>query len=185
MLRVEPNVVIRSAVSADGPAMARLHARSWRATYTGLLPDRVIDDVVAGEAERAVRFSESIATSGPGQSWLVAELGGQVVGDVICGPSRDPDASADIGEVWAIYLDPEVIGRGIGRRLFAAGVETLVAHGFSIATLWVLENNVRARRFYEVAGWRPDGFTKTDARPGGEMHEVRYRLALGALAGST
>ena len=43
------------------------------------------------------------------------------------------------------------------------------------ATLWVLEENPRARRFYERAGWRTDGERKADERWGVRAPEVRYR----------
>jgi len=51
--------------------------------------------------------------------------------------------------------------------------------GFDEAVLWVLETNVRARRFYEIAGWKPDGQTKADERGTVTLHEVRYRFSFG------
>jgi RimJ/RimL family protein N-acetyltransferase len=44
----------------------------------------------------------------------------------------------------------------------------------------VLRTNARARRFYEKAGWAPDGTTKTDTIGDGtvELVEVRYRRTL-------
>lgn len=50
----------------------------------------------------------------------------------------------------------------------------------SRATLWVLETNERARRFYEIAGWLPDGATKTEMRGSVELREVRYHASLTA-----
>jgi RimJ/RimL family protein N-acetyltransferase len=46
------------------------------------------------------------------------------------------------------------------------------------ATLWVLEDNPRARRFYEREGWSPDGEAKSDAFLGVRVNEVRYRIHL-------
>ena len=46
------------------------------------------------------------------------------------------------------------------------------------ATLWVLEDNPRARRFYELAGWRPDGARKADEWFEVSATEVRYRKRL-------
>jgi hypothetical protein len=44
-------------------------------------------------------------------------------------------------------------------------------------TLWVLEANDRARRFYEIAGFLPDGSRKPADLPGGvRLPELRYRL---------
>lgn len=88
--------------------------------------------------------------------------------------SRDEDG-AGVGEVTAIYLLDSHWGQGAGRELMAAAVEHLGAAGFTEATLWVLESNARARRFYEAAGWRPDGTVKVDESRGFPLREVRYR----------
>lgn len=59
-----------------------------------------------------------------------------------------------------------------------AAVDTLAELGFDAATLWVLEGNQRARRFYEKGGWSTDGATKVDDSPGFPIAEVRYRRPL-------
>jgi hypothetical protein len=69
---------------------------------------------------------------------------------------------------------------GIGRSLFDTAVSDIVTHRFRGAVLWVLDTNERARRFYEAAGWRPDGATKTEDRPGGKLQEVRYTRTFSA-----
>ena len=138
------------------------------------MPDAVIDDVVASQPGRIERWRARIEGPEPRSGALVAELDGRVVGSAFWGPARDGDPTNDLAEVYAIYLDPDALGRGIGRSLFAATVDAVVASGFSSAVLWVLESNGRARRFYEAAGWRPDGTTKTEERPGGALHELRY-----------
>ena len=40
----------------------------------------------------------------------------------------------------------------------------------------MLKGNDRAGRFYERAGWRPDGQQKTTSTAVGSYVEVRYRL---------
>jgi hypothetical protein len=45
-------------------------------------------------------------------------------------------------------------------------------------TLWVVEANDRARRFYGRQGFRPDGSTKTARMNGAEAIEVRCRMSL-------
>jgi len=44
--------------------------------------------------------------------------------------------------------------------------------------LWVLEENARARRFYERAGWASDGTRKDELRDGRARHELRCRREL-------
>lgn len=94
------------------------------------------------------------------------------------GLCRDSDVFEGTAEVYAIYLAQEIAGKGIGRVLFTHAVEDLRQRGFKGAILWVLESNQRARRFYEAAGWKPDGTSKTEERPGALLKEVRYHLAL-------
>ncbi|KRF23226.1 MULTISPECIES: hypothetical protein [unclassified Phycicoccus] len=48
------------------------------------------------------------------------------------------------------------------------------------ATLWVLDGNQRARRFYEHHGWRSDGAAKVDWCGDVRLDEVRYRHSLAA-----
>jgi len=171
-------VTVRPATPDDAAAMARLHARSWPVAYGGLLPDALIDHVVANEPGRTERWRRTLADrSAPGAA-LVAEREGRILGLVFWGPSRDGDATPGTAEVQAIYLDPGAIGQGVGRALLAAAVADIEAHGHPQATLWVLTANARARRFYEAAGWRPDGTSKVERRPGGTLRELRYRIAL-------
>jgi hypothetical protein len=54
----------------------------------------------------------------------------------------------------------------------------LAAAKFEQATLWVLDSNIRARRFYEAGGWVADGARKVDESHGFPIAEVRYQRAL-------
>jgi hypothetical protein len=56
--------------------------------------------------------------------------------------------------------------------------ERLRGFGFEDATLWVLDTNVRTRRFYEAAAWTVDGREKTDQIGDITLREVRYRTSL-------
>jgi ribosomal protein S18 acetylase RimI-like enzyme len=53
----------------------------------------------------------------------------------------------------------------------------LLRASYSDATLYVLEDNPRARRFYEREGWALDGVTKADEFLGMPVPEVRYRIS--------
>ena len=59
-----------------------------------------------------------------------------------------------------------------------AALSVLRDEGYGAATLWVLERNPRARRFYEAAGWIADGAVKDDTYLGTPVREVRYRISL-------
>ena len=106
-----------------------------------------------------------------------------MVGFSETGPPRDKDVVPGTAELFMIYLAEEAAGKGVGRALFAHAVDDLRAREFERAVLWVLDTNARARRFYEAAGWRPDGVTKTETRGNAELREVRYAIDLSRLDG--
>lgn len=167
---------IREATIADARALAEIHVRAWRSAYRGLLSDEYLDGLRV--EDRLEMHRRSLEGANPELRTWVAEVEGGVAGFAVTGPSEDADADARTGELYAIYLEPARIGRGLGRALLAHAVADLRERGFSAATLWVLERNEQARRFYERAGWRLDG-TTTSERVDCEMRPtVRYRAVL-------
>jgi GNAT superfamily N-acetyltransferase len=150
---------------------------SWRYAYRGLVPDDILERLSVEEREQQGRER----LEDPSSEWgtLVVDDAGEVVGFSIYGPSRDDDdATPTTGEVPAIYLDPKVIGTGVGRQLLAETIVALRAAGFTRASLWVLEGNDRARRFYEKAGWTWDGAVRTHSFEGVNAPIVRYAIDL-------
>jgi len=95
---------------------------------------------------------------------------------------RATDADADPSSVWEIYnlhVTPVRRGGGIGSRLFAAAVTLGRERRARDLTLWVVDRNVDARRFYEHKGMIPDGAHQVHTvGPGAALAEVRYRLQL-------
>lgn len=171
-------VALRRAVRSDAEAIADVHARSWKVTYRRLLPAEVIHRVVGGRAARADRIRVALSDTHAPEHFFVALDGDAIVGMAVTAPSRDPDATPTTGELQAIYLAPEAIGRGIGRVLHDQALDDLRKRGCTEATLWVLRENQRARRFYEAAGWRTDGKAKDEELAGGTLHEIRYRIRI-------
>jgi len=167
-------VMIREAELAEAAAIAEVHVASWRWAYRGYLPDETLAALDPAARERQWRS----AISDPSTSVLVAIDRGAVVGFVTVGPTDDADAAPRTAQLFAIYLAADAAGRGIGGALLRRAEEIMRAAGSARATLWVLETNERARRFYESAGWSPDGSAKTDDSRGFPLREVRYRVTL-------
>ena len=60
----------------------------------------------------------------------------------------------------------------------AASLDEMVKAGYTTATLWALDTNARARRFYEIGGWRADDVTKIHDWGSFTCIDVRYMLDL-------
>ena len=169
---------IRPATSADAPAVAAVHVASWQGAYRGVFPDEVLDGPELA-VSRLRGWQRLLDAPAPRTVSLVAEDdGAQIVGLFHAGPARDEDAGPATAEVMMIYAAPDAWGTGAGRGLMTAGLDGLRATGFADVTLWVLESNDRARRFYERAGFAPDGAVKDDIMAGTPIREVRCRRAL-------
>jgi len=165
---------IRAAGPDDAGDIAALHVASWRWAYRGLLADGVLDALSVDD--RAARWAELLADDDV--TVLVAERDGALAGFASAGASRDDDATQETGEVAAIYLAEAEAGSGLGRVLFARIQDELRSRGFVRATLWVLETNARARRFYEREGWWWDGSVSDHQIQCDRQPIVRYVAAL-------
>jgi len=166
---------VREANLKDAEALARVTVLTWQQAYRGLLPQEYLDtlDIAGNQRSWERRLGQDEQPTGT----LVFEQEPEgVIGFIHVSPSRDADA-ASAAEVTAIYVLPDHSGRGRGRALMDAGLCRLAEAGYGQVTLWVLDNNAPARRFYEAAGWRPDGAVKTDHSRGFPIVEVRYRIA--------
>jgi ribosomal protein S18 acetylase RimI-like enzyme len=151
-----------------------VHLGTWRAAYEHVFGAERLGAIdLEGREER---WRQRLAEPDLRQAIFVAEDVGSVVGFASCGESRD---ARDEGELYAIYALPEAWGSGAGTALMAAALEALRASDFVEASLWVLEDNPRARRFYEREGWNHDGETREEDVLGIPVREVRYRITLG------
>jgi len=160
-------MVVRDARPADAPAIERIRVRGWQVGYRHVFPTVELD---ALELDWT-RWTHRIERPPAGWATFVVEGRGRTLGFASVGPSRD---EVGVGELYAIYVDPDEWSRGAGRALIAHAEERL-AQDYPEATLWVLEDNPRARRFYEAAGWGTDGARQTVERLGVSPPEVRYR----------
>jgi GNAT superfamily N-acetyltransferase len=162
-------------------------AESWRRGFVQAAatpPDRsaVLVTVVDGEAVGfaalgPARRHPAVALPG-GEIRVLGEIG--AIGEI--GAFGEIGAIGEIGafgEIVAIYLLPAQWGRGLGRELMDASLAELRGWGFTSALLWVLEGNVRARRFYESGGWQTDGaVVVAETWLPFPLREVRYVLRL-------
>lgn len=187
-------ISIREGATRDRAAIEAVRRASWRAAYAGLIAPEHIERATAGPS--------GISHPAPWRRTLVAVPDGlaAVVGYAAFGPERtvtapgpgSPSVAAgavpplteaglagEVGELYAIYTDPAWWSTGTGRSLMAASVRGLQEAGYVRAVLWVLAANARARRFYEIAGWAPDGAENVLAGLGGVL-EVRYARSLSA-----
>jgi GNAT superfamily N-acetyltransferase len=162
--------VIRPATVADAEAIGAVQRRTWAHAYLDILDVEDLSPAIGDPS----RWREALA-EGDLPTW-VWDQDGRIAGFAVAGRSRDGDTAADVGEVFAIYVDPPAQGAGVGSALLDHAVRWLRDAGFHAAVLWTFEANGAARAFYEHRGWRlaePDPQHADRWAP-----EVRYRREL-------
>jgi ribosomal protein S18 acetylase RimI-like enzyme len=170
---------IRIATPDDAPALAAMHVASWHETYTGLLPDKMLSGLSV--ESRAAAWATIMQDPGTepaterSTAVYLAEHQGAIIGFGSCGAQRTESLKAKgyDGEVSAIYVLREFQKRKIGTRLLRAMSSELIRRGFNAAALWVLRENLRARRFYEHVGSKVIA-EREDIRDGGVLVELSY-----------
>ena len=102
------------------------------------------------------------------------------VGWVCFGPYRGETDARAPGEIYALYIEPTLIGQGVGRTLLDAVHQHVAARQFATLQLWVLRDNSRARKFYAAAGYAADGAVDSDMYGDTAVQELRYRRRITA-----
>jgi GNAT superfamily N-acetyltransferase len=137
--------------------MAKVHIVSWRETYPGVLPDPMLARLSV--AEEAIRWQRMLDRP---RAWgnaitFVADQDGSVVGYGSCSEQRSEllRERGFTGEVSELYVLRSAQGLGAGSGLMKAMAAALLDRGHAAMSLWVLEENGPARRFYERFGGVP------------------------------
>lgn len=169
---------VRPATVQDARVIAEIHVEAWRVAYDGVVPaDVLTNQSVQRRADWWTRCLR--APAGDVVRVAVAVSSDEVVGFCAVGPSRDDDAPATVGEVHAIYVAPAIWAGGAGSALLAEGEQWLREEvGCREATLWVLQQNRKARAWYERRGWRWDHSRRQEQQGGLALTELRYRRRL-------
>lgn len=163
---------IRRAGVSDAPELGRIHSLAWRHAYKGIASDAFLE---AFTPEKRAAFFARIIPKSAAEQYLLYD-GEDPIGLLALGPAtEDVPEGANWGEVIALYLLPEGIGRGLGSQAMRFALDRLGTLGFGDTVLTVLSDNARAIRFYTSFGFAPDGDEET-IELGRTLLERRYRL---------
>ena len=157
------------AEAKDAERLAQIHVCSWKEAYRGI----IADEVIAGFASenRSEIFSQAIARNE--ETYYLFKINGKSAGFASIYKSHEENVPADLGEIYAIYFHPDFWGTAITQYGLDFCIDRLKAMGFTRIAIWVLEGNLRARKFYEKNGFSFDG-NATEINLGKLLRELRY-----------
>ncbi len=166
---------IRKSIHSDIPAIAALHIEGWKGAYGGIVDQSYLDTL---NLDMRIKSWTEWMASGESEVF-VGEKDGRIAGFVTIGrtktapPGSSPIRPSHSGEIYAIYLHPDVWRQGIGTALLKHAMRELKARRHSTVCLWVLDANVRAKAFYEKMGGQKLGGKMIEIGPS-NLKEICY-----------
>lgn len=167
-------MTIRYATRGDSEILAHINAKSFQVAFRGIIPDNVLEDKFSYKSLLG-RFGLELEERTTENSIIFKD--GKPVGMQTF--ARDDDTERDETEIdiWRIYVLPEYWGSGVGKELILWGLSELKTKGYKKVALWVVDENERARTFYEKVGFSHDGEIRV-INPGKEINELRYSMEI-------
>lgn len=152
----------------DLTAIGEIYETSWKYAYKDIIPMEWMDS--RPKKSWCGKINQN------GRTDMIVLCDGRIVGTASFGTSRW-EKFKDYGEIVAIYLLPEFMGKGIGSALIEHCISELQRCGFGKILLWVLEKNIRARKFYEKHGFVLTDEFMDDNIGGRDVREIMYVLS--------
>ncbi|HAN20237.1 MAG: hypothetical protein A2Y15_05125 [Clostridiales bacterium GWF2_36_10] len=167
------NLNIRKAEYGDAEKIAYVHTMSWKVAYAGIIPDEYLNNLSVDDRAEKFRlyFDKNENTF-----YFLTELDEKTIGFIVLQECRDKDLKG-AGEICAMYLLPEYFNKGYGSHMMRFSVNFLANKGYKTIALWVLEENARARKFYQKCGFVFDG-KKKKIDIGKPLKVIRYRTEI-------
>ena len=161
---------IRYVNKEDSDTIAMIYSKSFQQAFKGIIPDDFLKEKFAYERLKDRLYKE--LSEGNAISCIMYK------DDIPVGMltfAKDDDKERDNSEIdiWRIYLLPEYWGQNLGTEFMDWAIEELKTNGYKKVALWVVKENVRARKFYEKVGFSHEGEIRI-IMPGREINEYRY-----------
>jgi ribosomal protein S18 acetylase RimI-like enzyme len=167
-------VVVRRAVVDDAAGIAAAHAAARLVAYRDFLGHELLSGTFS--ADKTAIWRARLAAEQP-PVVFVAIRDAQVLGYcMVLTPSEDEDSGGVVAELTRMSVIPDAWRSGVGTALVSESLGFLRQSGWATASLWVLEQNARARSFYAGIGFELDGAETVD--PWSGQLQVRMRLEL-------
>ncbi|MEO6387635.1 MAG: arsinothricin resistance N-acetyltransferase ArsN1 family B [Croceibacterium sp.] len=153
------------------PADPQRDAAACAAIYAPFVRDSCISfELDPPDADEMQRRMKDYGTT---HGWLVAEIGGQVVGYAYGSPHRARAAYARSCDV-AVYVEPGHARQGIGKALYAALFPLLAAKNVHAAFAGIALPNEASVALHEAFGFIPVGIYREVGWKHGAWRDVGW-----------
>jgi RimJ/RimL family protein N-acetyltransferase len=149
---------IRYANLDDSNILGKIHSEASQVGFKDIIPDDVLNEVFSIE-RRTKRFISELTEGSPRTAIIFEE--NEPAGMISFGKGRYGNNDNSWIEIWRVYLVQKFWGSGVAKELMEWGINEILKENFVNIELWVLEENMRAIKFYEKMGFKHDNTVQT------------------------
>lgn len=165
-----PTIQIRTAVPEDVQAVSRIQIESWWSAFADILTKQTLEEHLK---EDAIEQMYRHVLADERFHGLLLTLDGQPHAMAFWSAARG-EQTPELAELICIHSQKGNWGKGYGSQLMERALAEMKAAGYREVLLWVFEQNLRARRFYEKFGFVLSGQQQNNLG----ANEIQYRKAL-------
>ena len=140
----------------DEEILAYIQTESWKAAFKDILDEETLKQYT--QLDKAREMYKTLLQQNSRKGYLL-KLEGEPHCMAWWGASRDEDMP-DYAELICIHSLQNRWRKGYGRKMMDRVLQDMKADGWEKAMLWVFEENLRARAFYEALGFAANGKKK-------------------------
>ena len=145
----EDSVFIRKAIPGDEQVLAYIQTESWKAAFAGILSPEELDRCT--NLQKTEQMYRDVLRW-DGCKMAIAYADGQPHCIAAWGKNRC-DLGDAVGELICIHSLRRNWAKGYGSAMMAYVLAQLRQERYESVILWVFEDNIRARKFYEKRGF--------------------------------
>lgn len=161
---------IRYATIVDADELGQVYAQSYQTAFRGIIPDSFMEERFTPE-KRSERLKSEMAEGVLTNMTVYKD--DELIGILTYGIPEGVNLEESAVELGRIFLLPSYWGQNIGAEVLNLITPMFKEKGFSRIDLWVIEDNVRARKLYERMGFTHDGVTRI-INVGKELKDLKY-----------
>lgn len=147
---------VEKAKIGDEEILAQIHVKSWKSSFKDILSEQILKKYT--DFNKTVELYRHLIENGIGHGYLLTANG---IPHCLAwwNDTRDKDMP-DYAEIISLQSVPENRRNGLGGNIMNAVLDDILSAGYSKVMLWVFEENIPARCFYEKHGFHFNGKTK-------------------------
>lgn len=141
--------IIRRVCKGDEQTLAHIQTENWKVAFKGILPDA--DLIRCTNVDKATAMYKGLLEQNKGNGYIL-EVSGKPHAIAYWDKTREADMEG-FAELICIHSLQNNWGKGYGSRLMDRVLDDMCAAGYRKIMLWVFDENMRARKFYEAKGF--------------------------------